>query len=169
MRRADKDGRLEVAATVNGSERRFGALPRTHLADALRNELQLYGVHIGCEHGICGACTILVDGLPVRSCLMLAVQADGKRIDTVEGMADGRTLSPLQDSFHRHHALQCGFCTAGVLATAVGLLRENPNPTRQEVREVLSGNICRCTGYETIVDAITDPAVLAAFAKGAGA
>lgn len=158
MRRADVGDRLETVALVNGRERRFNVLPRTSLADALRDELGLHGVRVGCEHGICGACTILVDGRPMRSCLMLGVQADGARIETIEGLAQGQQLHPLQDAFRRHHALQCGFCTAGFLATARGLLDENPDPTREEVREVLSGNICRCTGYQTIVDAIMEVA-----------
>ncbi len=158
MRRANEDQRLDVVATVNGRERRFSVLPRLSLADALREELGLYGVRTGCEHGVCGACTIIVDELPVRSCLMLGVQADGKTIRTVEHLAQGNVLHPLQDAFRRHHALQCGFCTAGILATAQALLAENPCPTRDEVREALSGNICRCTGYQTIVDAIMDHA-----------
>lgn len=154
MRRARPGDRLTILATVNGRERRFSALPRTSLADALRDELGLYGVKIGCEHGICGACTILVDGAPVRACLMLGVQAEGRSIETVEGLARDHVLHPLQDAFRRHHALQCGFCTAGFLATAQGLLAENPDPTREEVRETLSGNICRCTGYVNIVEAV---------------
>jgi len=163
MRRADTDGALETVATVNGQERRFSVMPRASLADALREQLGLTGVKVGCEHGICGACTIMVDGVPARSCLMLGVQAHGRTIRTVEGMTgdaggDGRTLHALQDAFHRHHALQCGFCTPGMLATAQGLLDDNPNPTREEVRETLSGNICRCTGYQTIVDAVMDVA-----------
>lgn len=158
MRQAGPHDRLDIVAVVNGSERRFAASPRTSLADTLRSELGLFGVHIGCEHGICGACTILVDGLPVRACLMLGVQAHGHRIDTVEGMADGQKLHPLQEAFRRHHALQCGFCTPGFLAAAIGFLDENPDPTREEVREILSGNICRCTGYQTIVDAVMDVA-----------
>ncbi|WP_327753187.1 (2Fe-2S)-binding protein [Sphingobium sp. SJ10-10] len=156
MRRADEDQKLDVIATVNGRERRFSVLPRLSLADTLREELGLYGVRIGCEHGVCGACTIIVDDVPVRSCLMLGVQANGKRIRTVESLAEGNSLHPLQEAFRRHHALQCGFCTAGILATSQVLLAENPCPTREEVREVLSGNICRCTGYQTIVDAIMD-------------
>lgn len=158
MRQADCDSRLEIVAIVNGREQRFAALPRTSLSDALREELGLFGVKVGCEHGVCGSCTILVDDVPVRSCLMLGVQAHGKTIRTVEAMADGQTLDPLQAAFRRHHALQCGFCTPGFLATAQGLLAENPDPTREEVREVLSGNICRCTGYQTIIDAIMDVA-----------
>lgn len=155
MRRADEDQKLDVIANVNGRERRFSVLPRLSLADALREELGLYGVRTGCEHGVCGACTILVDELPVRSCLMLGVQANGTTIRTVESLAEG-SLHPLQEAFRQHHALQCGFCTAGILATSQALLAENPCPTREEVREVLSGNICRCTGYQTIVDAIMD-------------
>ena len=156
MRRADEHQRLEVTATVNGREQRFSVLPRTSLGDALREELGLFGVRIGCEHGVCGACTILVDEVPIRSCLMLGVQADGAIIRTVESLAEGGTLHPLQEAFRKHHALQCGFCTSGILATTQALLAENPLPTREEVREVLSGNICRCTGYQTIVDAIMD-------------
>ncbi|AMK21911.1 (2Fe-2S)-binding protein [Sphingobium sp. TKS] len=156
MRRAEEDQTLEVIATINGRERRFSVLPRLSLADTLREELGLYGVRTGCEHGVCGACTIIVDDLAVRSCLMLGVQADGKTIRTVESLAKGNTLHPLQEAFRRHHALQCGFCTAGILATTQALLAENPHPTRGEVRETLSGNICRCTGYQTIVDAIMD-------------
>ena len=163
MRRADEDGALETVARVNGQERRFSVMPRASLADALREQLGLTGVKVGCEHGICGACTILVDGVPARACLMLGVQAHGRTIRTVEGMTgdaggDARTLHALQDAFHRHHALQCGFCTPGMLATAQGLLDDNPNPTREQVRETLSGNICRCTGYQTIVDAVMDVA-----------
>ena len=173
MRRADEDQKMGVVATVNGRERRFEVLPRVSLADSLREELGLYGVRVGCEHGVCGACTIIVDDLPVRSCLMLGVQADGKTIRTVEGLGGGKELHPLQQAFQRHHALQCGFCTSGILATAQALLEENPRPTRDEVREVLSGNICRCTGYQTIVDAIMDYAARAqandtAFDAGAG-
>jgi carbon-monoxide dehydrogenase small subunit len=156
MRRADEDQKLDVVATVNGREMRFSVLPRLSLADALRDELGLYGVRTGCEHGVCGACTILVDDLPMRSCLMLGVQANGTTIRTVESLAGGSSLHPLQEAFRRHHALQCGFCTAGILATTQALLAEIPLPTREEVREVLSGNICRCTGYQTIVDAIMD-------------
>lgn len=163
MRRADANGALETVTTVNGQERRFSVMPRASLADALREQLGLTGVKVGCEHGICGACTILVDGVPARSCLMLGVQAHGRTLRTVEGMTgdaggDGRTLHALQDAFHRHHALQCGFCTPGMLATAQGLLDDHPDPTREEVRETLSGNICRCTGYQTIVDAVMDVA-----------
>lgn len=157
---------VRIGVTVNGKRREFQAEPRMHLADALRDLLGLTGTKVGCEQGICGSCTILVDGVPMRSCLMLAVQAQGCSLETIEGLATGASLTPLQESFRRHHALQCGFCTAGFIATARSFLRENSSPSREEVREVLSGNICRCTGYENIVDAILDPAVLEAAKKG---
>ena len=161
MSNAVSDKKINVTNIVNGRERTFSVEPRVSLADALRYELGLTGTKVGCEHGVCGACTILVDELPMRSCLMLGVQAEGRSISTVEGLAKGSQLSPLQDSFKRHHALQCGFCTAGFLATAQALLRRNPTPSREEAREAISGNICRCTGYETIIDAIVDPAASA--------
>lgn len=157
---------VRVNAVINGRARRMDVEPRVHLADALRNELGLTGTKLGCEQGICGSCTILVDGQPMRSCLMLAVQAEGRELRTVESLSRDAGLNVLQDAFHRHHALQCGFCTAGFLSTAVAFLRSQPAPTREEVREILSGNLCRCTGYENIVDAILDPQVLAAAAKG---
>ena len=128
------------------------------LADFIRQELDLTGTHLGCEHGVCGACTILFNGEAVRSCLMLAVQADGAELHTVEGLADGDQLHPLQRAFQDKHALQCGFCTPGFLMTAHAFLKENPLPTREEVREAISGNICRCTGYQPIVDAILQAA-----------
>lgn len=159
-------GTMRVRTVVNGRARQMNVEPRMHLADALRNELGITGPKLGCEQGICGSCTILVDGQPMRSCLMLAVQADGCELRTVESLADGARLGVLQDAFRRHHALQCGFCTAGFLSTATAFLKSNPQPTRAEVRDVLSGNLCRCTGYETIVDAILDPEVLAAAAQG---
>jgi carbon-monoxide dehydrogenase small subunit len=130
--------------------------PRTSLADCLRRELKLTGTHVGCEHGVCGACTVIVDGAAVRSCLMLAAQADGVEIVTIEGLANDEELSPLQASFRRHHALQCGFCTPGILTTAHALLSEEPDADADRVREVLSGNVCRCTGYVSIVEAILD-------------
>lgn len=157
---------IRVSATINGKPRVLHVEPRMHLADALREVLGLTGTKIGCEQGVCGSCTILVDGAPMRSCLTLAVQAEGCSIETVEGFSQGEKLNALQDAFRRHHALQCGFCTAGVLATARSILAQNPAPTRAEVREVMSGNLCRCTGYETIIDAITDPAVAAAAERG---
>lgn len=143
-----------MSATVNGRTVQFNVAPRVSLVDTLRDELNLTGTKIGCEHGVCGACTVLVDGVTVRSCLMLGVQAHGCDIRTVEGFSDKASLSALQQSFKDHHALQCGFCTAGFLSTATALLERNPTPSREEVREAISGNICRCTGYETIVDAI---------------
>jgi carbon-monoxide dehydrogenase small subunit len=131
---------------------------RLTLADFLRQELNLTGTHLGCEHGVCGACTILFEGEAVRSCLMLAVQADGASLQTVESLADGNDLHPLQRAFQDRHALQCGFCTPGFLMTALAFLKDHPAPTRQEVREAISGNICRCTGYQPIVDAILQAA-----------
>jgi aerobic-type carbon monoxide dehydrogenase small subunit (CoxS/CutS family) len=146
-----------VRFSVNGRELEADIEVRRHLADFLRDDLDLHGTHLGCEHGICGACTVLLDGEPVRSCLVLAVQADGAAVTTVEGLADGDTLHPLQQAFHEHHALQCGFCTPGFLLTALYLLRENPElDDEQEIREALSGNLCRCTGYKNIVDAVRD-------------
>jgi carbon-monoxide dehydrogenase small subunit len=141
---------------VNGAERSVSVEARTSLADCLRHDLKLTGTHLGCEHGVCGACTIIVDGEAVRSCLMLAVQADGANIVTVEGLSNGVDLSPLQESFRKHHALQCGFCTPGILTTAHALLSAEPDADEDRVREVLSGNICRCTGYVPIVEAILD-------------
>lgn len=144
------------ALTVNGEQRTVtGAEPRTLLADVLRDVLGLTGTHLGCEHGVCGACTVLMDGRPVRSCLMLGRQAVGHDLLTVEGLApDADHLSPLQTAFWKEHGLQCGFCTPGMLMTATHLLAQNPSPTRQEIREALSGNLCRCTGYQFIVNAI---------------
>jgi aerobic carbon-monoxide dehydrogenase small subunit len=144
-----------IRLTVNGQPREGVAEPRTSLADFLRDDLGLTGTHVGCEHGVCGACTVLLDGEPVRSCLLLAVQADGWNVTTVEGLAepDG-TLHPLQQAFRDKHGLQCGFCTPGILLTAQAFLREHPTPSADEIRELLSGNLCRCTGYHFIVDAI---------------
>ncbi len=144
-----------IDTTVNGRRYTGKAEARMLLSDFIRHELGLTGTHVGCEHGVCGACTILVDGTPIRSCLMLAVQANGRELSTVEGLASGRErLSPLQEAFRSHHALQCGFCTPGILMTLIAFLRENPKPTEAEVREALSGNLCRCTGYQHIVDAV---------------
>ena len=147
---------IDIRMTVNGREYTGRVEPRLTLADFLRNDLDLTGTHLGCEHGVCGACTILVDGEAVRSCLMLAVQADGATLMTVEGLANGDELHPLQVAFHENHALQCGFCTPGFLMTAYAFLRDNPNPTDAEVRAGISGNICRCTGYAPIVKAIRE-------------
>jgi carbon-monoxide dehydrogenase small subunit len=148
-----------VRLTVNGAERQARVMPRLLLADLLREDFGLTGTHLGCEHGACGACTVLVDGEPVRSCLLFAVQVDGCRVDTVEGLAgaDG-ALHPLQEAFRARHALQCGFCTPGMLMTLTAYLREHPSPTELDIRETLSGNLCRCTGYQNIVQAGLDAA-----------
>ncbi len=143
-----------VSLRVNGEARQATVEVRTTLADFLREALDLTGTHVGCEHGVCGACTVLLDGQPVRSCLILAVQAEGAAITTVEGLADGEKLHPLQQAFWDHHGLQCGFCTPGFLLTAKAFLEENPRPSDEEIREAISGNLCRCTGYHFIVEAI---------------
>jgi carbon-monoxide dehydrogenase small subunit len=148
-----------VTLTINGRRVTREVETRRHLADFLRQEVRLTGTHLGCEHGVCGACTVLVDGEAVRSCLMLAVQADGRTVVTTEGLAapDG-TLSALQQAFWEKHALQCGFCTPGMLTTLTAFLREKPDPTEEEVRDAISGNLCRCTGYANIVAAALDAA-----------
>ncbi|MGC2083249.1 MAG: (2Fe-2S)-binding protein [Bradyrhizobium sp.] len=142
-----------ITLQVNGRKVEADVEPRTNLADFLRTALKLTGTHVGCEHGVCGACTVIVDGHAARSCLMLAVQADGAEVETVEGLGRVDALSPLQQAFSDCHALQCGFCTPGMLMTLESYLREHPAPSRDEIRDVLSGNICRCTGYQGIVDA----------------
>jgi carbon-monoxide dehydrogenase small subunit len=142
--------------TVNGTQVTRGIPARQHLVDFLRDELGLTGSHIGCEHGVCGACTLRVNGEIVRGCLMLAVQANGARVDTIEGLSDSGELEKLQAAFHRRNALQCGFCTPGMLMAAQDLLRNNKKPTREEIRAHISGNYCRCTGYQAIVDAIEE-------------
>jgi len=147
---------VTVQFKINGKVFETNVEPRTTLADCLRRDLKLTGTHIGCEHGVCGACTVIVDGAPVRSCLIFAVQADGADITTVEGLAHGDALSPLQAAFRRHHALQCGFCTPGILTTVHVLLSEEPDADVDRIREVLSGNICRCTGYIQIIEAVLD-------------
>ena len=149
---------MQVSFSVNGRRERIDVEPRRTLADALRDDLDLTGTHLGCEQGVCGACTVLLDGEPVRSCLMLAVQADGSSLTTVEGLA-GDELHPLQQAFADCHGLQCGFCTPGFLISALHLLTENPDPSREEIRAGLSGNICRCTGYVGIVDAVRQAAI----------
>jgi aerobic carbon-monoxide dehydrogenase small subunit len=148
-----------IAVTVNGKRHEATVPVRMTLADFLRHQLGLTGTHLGCEHGVCGACTILFDGYSARSCLMLAVQADGCEIMTVEGIAtEAGTLHPLQQAFHEHHGLQCGFCTPGILTTLIELLRDNPDPTEEDIRIGISGNLCRCTGYQNIVTAALDAA-----------
>jgi carbon-monoxide dehydrogenase small subunit len=148
-----------VAVTVNGVRHQATVPVRLTLADFLRHELRLTGTHLGCEHGVCGACTILLDGYSARSCLLLAVQADGHDILTVEGIApDDKTLHPLQEAFRDNHGLQCGFCTPGILTTLIELIRDNPDPTERDVRVAISGNLCRCTGYHNIVVAALDAA-----------
>jgi|SRR5215472_8266582 len=151
-------GKITVTVTVNGRKFSDDCEPRKTLADFLRQDLGFTGVHLGCEHGVCGACTIMVDGSTARSCCMLAVQADGAEVTTVEGLAADGTLSTLQEAFWNHHGLQCGFCTPGMLAAATELLAQNPDPTPDEVREGIAGNLCRCTGYQFIVDSIMDAA-----------
>jgi carbon-monoxide dehydrogenase small subunit len=148
-----------IRLTVNGESFERSVEPRRHLGDFLRHDLQLTGTHIGCEHGICGACTVVVDGAPVRSCLMFAGQANGAVVTTVEGLmrTDGG-LHPVQQAFWDRHGLQCGFCTPGMMMTIVALLSESPKADEAEIRDAISGNICRCTGYETIVDAALDAA-----------
>ena len=144
----------EIALLVNGKPATVQVEPRRLLADVLREELRLPGTHVACGYGVCGACTVLLDGEPVRSCLMFAVQAAGRRVTTVEGLGTVEHLHPLQRAFWEEHGLQCGFCTPGFLLTADYLLRTNPHPTRAEIREALVGNICRCTGYQFIVNAV---------------
>lgn len=144
----------EISLTVNGKAVAATVEPRLTLADFLRHELKLTGTHIGCEHGVCGACTILIDGRSARSCLILAVQADGGSVTTVEGLTPNEGLSSLQQAFADNHGLQCGFCTPGILCTLSEYLAINPNPTEAEIRIALSGNLCRCTGYQGIVDAV---------------
>ena len=152
---ASVDTERTVTVTVNGVPREATVPVRRLLSDALRHDLGLTGTHVGCEHGVCGACTILLDGEPVRSCLILAVQADGHELSTVEGLAPGPDeLHPLQQAFWESHGLQCGFCTPGFLMTLVPFLEQNPSPTEHEIRQAISGNLCRCTGYQHIVDAV---------------
>jgi len=143
-----------IRVTVNGNEYEREVEPRLLLSDFLRHDLGLTGTHVGCEHGVCGACTILFDGLAVRSCLMLAIQVNGSELQTVEGMGTPEHLHPIQEAFHEAHGLQCGFCTPGILMTLVPFLERNPDPSELEIREAISGNLCRCTGYQHIVDAV---------------
>ena len=150
----DQDDIMMIRVTVNGTPHRLLVEPRRTLLDMLREDLGLTGTHAGCEHGSCGACTVLFDGQTVRSCLMFAVQANNHEVMTIEGLAHGGQMHPLQQAFWEQQGLQCGFCTPGFLMTAYELLRKNPNPSEEEIRTALSGNICRCTGYQHIVDAV---------------
>jgi nicotine dehydrogenase subunit B len=156
MTMSQPDERVTVQLDVNGESVQLSISPRLTLADALRDELTLTGTKLGCEQGVCGSCTVLVDGRPARACLLLAAQVHGRSVSTVEGLGSGPSLTALQESFQRHHALQCGFCTAGFLMVGTAFLEENPRPDREEIREAISSNLCRCTGYETIIDAIAD-------------
>jgi carbon-monoxide dehydrogenase small subunit len=154
-----------IHLTVNGQARHCEVAPRQHLVDFLREDLGLTGSHLGCEHGVCGACTVRLDGQVVRGCLVLAVQADGRSVETVEGLTAGRSMKDLQDAFVARNALQCGFCTPGMLMAAAELIETQPDAAREQVRQWISGNYCRCTGYQAIVDAICD--VLASRKAGA--
>jgi carbon-monoxide dehydrogenase small subunit len=165
---------MKVSMKVNGAEHEANVEPRVLLVDFLRSNLRLTGTHIGCDTSGCGACTVLVDGEPMKSCTMLAVQANGRSITTVEGLAQGANLAPIQVGFHEEHGLQCGFCTPGMMLVGTALLDRNPNPTEEEIRWAISGNICRCTGYMNIVKAIQHAAMLRESAEvvareGAGA
>jgi carbon-monoxide dehydrogenase small subunit len=144
---------FNITVTVNGTEYERAVEPRLLLSDFLRHELGLTGTHVGCEHGVCGTCTVIFDGQAIRSCLMFAVQANGHEIQTVEGLGTMDDMHPLQEAFREAHGVQCGFCTPGVLMTLMPFLEENPDPTEAEIREAISGNLCRCTGYQHIVDA----------------
>ena len=155
-----------VTLTVNGRQRQGVAEPRRTLVDFLREDLQLTGTHVGCEHGVCGACTVILDGAPVRSCLMLAVQARGAEITTIEGLEQDGRLHPLQEAFRRSHSFQCGFCTPGFMMSALALLEEGRQLSEDEVRHELSGNLCRCTGYQSIVDGVRLAAELVAQGGG---
>ena len=158
----------DVSLKINGRDRTGSAESRTLLADFLRDTLGLTGTHVGCEHGVCGACTVMVDGEAVRSCLMFAVQADGAEIMTIEGLARGGEMHPLQKLFSEHRALQCGFCTPGMLMTAMDLVHSNPDRTPEEIRDGMSAALCRCTGYEGIVNAVIDYAALVKAEAGNG-
>ena len=159
----------QVRLRVNGSDRVCSVTPRTTLADLLRDSLGLTGVHLGCEQGACGACTVLVDGQSVRSCLMLGVQADGRSVVTIEGLGGAdEGLHPVQQAFSAAHGLQCGFCTPGMILSAVELLADSPAPTPSQIREALSGNLCRCTGYQNIIAAVTNAAAVMAPEGGDG-
>ena len=159
MKTYQKDDVVRIALVLNGQQRSGTCEPRTLLSDFLRQDLGATGTHVGCEHGVCGACTVMIDGVAARTCLSLAVQAEGRSIETVEGLNRGQDgLSDLQEAFRRNHALQCGFCTAGILMSCADYLARKPDPSEQEVREMLSGHLCRCTGYTNIVKAVLETA-----------
>ncbi|WP_212523316.1 (2Fe-2S)-binding protein [Actibacterium sp. MT2.3-13A] len=158
---------VPISLVVNGEAHDLVVPPRKLLSDVLREDLNLTGTHVGCEHGVCGACTILIDGRPARACLTYAVQLEGHELTTIEAVAEGDTLSPLQQALHEEHGLQCGFCTAGIVMTFEAYLRENPAPSEAEVRDVLSGNLCRCTGYQNIVTAVLKAAEAMRGGRGA--
>ena len=145
---------ITITVTVNGTQYQRAVEPRLLLSDFLRHDLGLTGTHVGCEHGVCGACTVLLDDEPVRSCLLFAVQANNHRVTTVEALGTPDNLHPIQEAFRERHGAQCGYCTPGILMSLVPFLQENPDPTEQEIREAISGNLCRCTGYQHIVDAV---------------
>ena len=149
---------ISISIEINGERIEAEVLPRLNLADFLRGHLHLTGTHVGCEHGVCGACTVRVNDEIVRSCLVLAVQADGAAVQTIEGLSDSGEVADLQDAFRNRNALQCGYCTPGMLITAQDLLKQNANPSREQIREHLSGNYCRCTGYQAIIDAVASTA-----------
>ena len=157
---SNKFEQVQLDVDVNGEKISRMIEPRLSLVDFLRNELELTGSHVGCEHGVCGACTVLVDAVIVRGCLMLAIQTNGAEVMTIEGQSDSGAITDLQEAFHERNALQCGFCTPGMLLTSTELLQKNSDPSREEIREYLSGNYCRCTGYEAIVDAVEAVAAL---------
>ena len=160
---------VPIAFAINGRRVEFMVEPRRTLADAVRDDLGLTGTHLGCEHGVCGACTVLVDGQPARSCLMLAVQAEGAEVTTIEGLAHGDEPHPIQQAMREAHGFQCGFCTPGFLMSAVALMTENPAPTRDQIRAELSCNLCRCTGYQSIIDGVEIAVrLLATKSDGAG-
>lgn len=158
MLEAKANDQITIRFRLNGCDVHGKAEPRMQLADFIRQVLRQTGTHVGCEHGVCGACTVMVDGRAVRSCTLYAVQAEGCEVVTVEGVSDANSLNDLQQAFRRHHALQCGFCTAGILISATQFLAENAHPTEHEVRDMLSGHLCRCTGYAGMVDAILETA-----------
>jgi carbon-monoxide dehydrogenase small subunit len=158
MRKANMSSKFEITLNINGRDHAIRVEPRRTLVDAIREECGQTGTHIGCEHGVCGACTVIVDGEPIRACLMFAVQASGKAIRTIEGLAKGEEMHPMQRAFMEHHGLQCGFCTPGFLMLAVGVLEREPGISDEDLLDVLSSNLCRCTGYQNIIKAVRSAA-----------